>query len=142
MQLNNDENDKQVLQNPLQQLGKQLEESDTLLSPISVSQTVRGITYFSNLESWVPRQIVHGITSRLSCDVYIFSFLARNGKRHQADPTSITMREDPYFELGPLDLQQDFGFGVNLSEHDTMQDKINAIYGTGLFDEQMVPAGR
>ena len=52
------------------------------------------------------------------------------------------MREDPYFELGPLDLQQDFGFGVNLSEHDTMQDKINAIYGTGLFDEQMVPAGR
>ena len=53
------------------------------------------------------------------------------------------MREDPYFEFDRLDLEQDFGFGVNLSEHDTMQDKIfNAIHGTGLFDEQMIPAGR
>ena len=35
-------------------------------------------------------------------------------------------------------MEHDFGFGVNPSEHDMIQDKIHhAIHGAGLFDEQM-----
>ena len=49
------------------------------------------------------------------------------------------MREDPNFEFGRLDMEHDFGFGINPSEHDMIQDKIqHAIHGAGLFDEQMV----
>ena len=48
------------------------------------------------------------------------------------------MREDPNLEFGRLDMEHDFGFGVNPSEHDMIQDKIqHAIHGAGLFDEQM-----
>jgi hypothetical protein len=67
---------------------------------------------------------------------YINVFLGIHGNRNQVDPSLITMREDPNIEFGRLDLEQDFGFGIDPTEMEMMNDKLqNAFHGEGLFEE-------
>ena len=46
------------------------------------------------------------------------------------------MREDPNIEFGRLDLDQDFGFGIDPTEEKMMNENLqNAFHGEGLFEE-------
>ena len=46
------------------------------------------------------------------------------------------MREDPNIEFGRLDYDHDFGFGIDPTEEQIMNERLqNAFHGEGLFEE-------
>lgn len=90
---------KDAFRNPLIEIGKRLEESDSL----SLSQGLMG-------------REIRGIQ--------------RNNNR--ADPSVITMREDPNVEFGRLELNEDFGFGDDPIERESMGQKMfNGLFLEG-----------